>query len=257
MDSETESHAGNGVFHLIGASFERSSGWMHVIAAICAFTTEVLKPLLHHFTLTAVVIALVAIGIIYPLIRKGWIAFDVGAAALVFFITTFICSTALLAAEAVSGDPPEGVLAHEIPPVRDLQQWLRIVDQRTQRIEAKTDRILQIVTDQHTSKPSAIAQHISGQWGEGDCSQVSYAFSKVGDALTIESAKRPDNAAAYRFVGTIIKDSDLSMEVRGEEPDSAKGLSATFEYESNGVTERLHWQDHVSGGTDVELNRCG
>ena len=67
----------------------------------------------------------------------------------------------------------------------------------------------------------------------------------------------PDGTSPYRFVGTIISERDTSIEVRGETPETAKGLSATFQYDGNGVTERLHWQDHVAGGTDVELNRCG
>jgi hypothetical protein len=104
--------------------------------------------------------------------------------------------------------------------------------------------------------PTAIAQHIAGTWGEGDCATASYRFQRVQNALIVESGKRPAGAQPYRFEGTIINESDTAMDVRGEKPESAKGLAATFHYESNGTTERLHWQDRVSGGTDVELNRC-
>lgn len=181
---------------------------------------------------------------------------ETAAAIVTFLLVSFGLSILIGAAEAATGDTKEGAVAQFVPQIRQLQETLNIIGRHTVRIEQNTNTIIKILNDKQKSQPSAISQHIAGMWGESNCSTVSFRFVKAQNALVIESVNQPSGTPPYRFVGTIISEQDTSMEVRGEEPATAKGLSATFRYEGNGVTEHLQWQDRISGGTDVELNRC-
>ena len=118
-------------------------------------------------------------------------------------------------------------------------------------------RVAASISSANNRAPSTIRTKIAGGWGEGSCAAVSYWFTLHDQALLIDSAHRPRNTHAYHFVGTVQSEKDQAMEVRGEAPDGARGLSSTFTLESNGMTERLVWQDHTLNGTSVELNRCG
>lgn len=242
--------------NLFKKGFEKSTLWMHLIAALSAFTSDVLVPLLHHCTLGLMIAALAGGGGAWLLARFKVFKHETCAAFFVFFLVTAALAVPVFAAQELSGEPEEGVAAQVLPAIRRLQDMLGIIDKRTRRIEENTNKIIGLLQEKQPNRPAAMAQHIAGMWGEGDCATVSYRFAKVDQALVVESVNRPQGTKPYKFVGTIIGATDATLEVRGEAPDAAKGLSATFRYEGNGVTRRLHWQDHVAGGTDVELNRC-
>jgi hypothetical protein len=248
--------AAGGLRDLLSAGVQRSTGWMHVIAVFFAFTSDFVKPILPYLTGLLVGITFGVFLLIWFLVRFRRLRSETLAAAAIFFLVTAALSVAVLGIQRIEGNPEEGATAHAFSEVRQLQRSLDIVGQRTVRIEADTKQILGLLNKKQPPHTATILQHIAGNWGEGDCSAVSYRFSRVENALVIESVKRPSGAPPYGFVGTIVSEGDASIEVRGEKPESAKGLAATFQYESNGVTERLRWQDHVAGGTDVELNRC-
>ncbi len=244
------------VKRIFKTGIERSSAWMHLVAAFTVFASDVVEPLVQQCTGWLLVAALGCGGGSWFLGRFRVLKHEIAAAFIVFFAVTAGLSGVVYAAQKESPHPEKGVAAQLFPAIQQLQVSLNIIDRRTQRIETKQDQILGLLHERERPHPSIISQHIAGLWGEGDCSVVSYRFAKEESALVVEGVNRPKGAKPYKFVGTIIGDKDTSMEVRGEAPEAAKGLSATFRYEGNGVTERLHWQDHVSGGTDVELNRC-
>jgi hypothetical protein len=255
-DGEGGLEPSSGLRELISTGFHRSHSWMHLIAVFFAFASDFVKPLLPYLTGLLVGISFGLFLLIWVLIKFRRFRNETLAAAAIFFLITAILSVVVLVIQKAEGNPEEGAAAHSIPGIIELQQKLDIIDTRTIRIEANTNKIIAIL--QPKPHPSTILQHIAGVWGEKDCSKVTYRFSRVENALTIESAKRPSGTKPYKFVGTIIGDKDTTMEVRGEAPEAAQGLAATFEYESsgNGQIQRLHWQDRVANGTDVELNRC-
>jgi hypothetical protein len=101
---------------------------------------------------------------------------------------------------------------------------------------------------------SNIVNRIGGLWGEPGC-RVQWRITLKADALTAEFARRPVGAKPWTFVGTVLRQSDTSLDVMGEAPQAAKGYVATFAYETNGVTEALTWNDR-SLGTPLVLERC-
>ncbi len=103
---------------------------------------------------------------------------------------------------------------------------------------------------------SRILKSLPGLWGEPGCTEVTYRFAVKDQALIVESVKLPPDATPYRLVATIVSAKADEMEVRGESPKAAQGVGARFLYSTNGVTERLVWQDHVPDSAPVELDRC-
>ncbi|HEX6374588.1 MAG TPA: hypothetical protein VFZ91_02600 [Allosphingosinicella sp.] len=109
-------------------------------------------------------------------------------------------------------------------------------------------------TAPHPVAPARIAQVLPGLWGEPGCG-VAYRFSIREQAVIVDAERRPAGAPAYRLVATITSARGDVLEVRGEEPRSARGKAATFTFATNGATERLTWDDQASE-VPLELDRC-
>ena len=91
---------------------------------------------------------------------------------------------------------------------------------------------------------------VGGKWpGSPDASTT------FPQALVVDYVRRPPGAKPHRLVATIISAQGESLEARAESPPEARGLSITFTRRSNGVSERLIWQDHASP-VPLELDRC-
>lgn len=100
-----------------------------------------------------------------------------------------------------------------------------------------------------------IRQKLPGIWGETGC-RVTYRFDVREKAVTVVSLRRPSGTNPYRLVASIVSESGDELNVTGEEPEAARGMSATFTYRSNSVVERLTWNDRA-GSVPLELDRCG
>jgi hypothetical protein len=123
-------------------------------------------------------------------------------------------------------------------------------------IEENTNAILKrLPPPGPVAASSRIMQRIGGHWGRRDCA-VMYRFAVQGDALIIDWVRRPLGEPPYQVVATILVKERDRMEVRGEEPEGARGRAATFTYTTNGRIERLTWDDQDSRHP-TELDRCG
>lgn len=100
-----------------------------------------------------------------------------------------------------------------------------------------------------------IMQAIGGSWGEPACTVV-YRFHVQGRALMVDGARQPSGTPPFHLLATITNAQDDVLEVRGEDPPTARGKAATFTYVTNGRTERLTWDDQT-GPVPLELDRCG
>jgi hypothetical protein len=96
---------------------------------------------------------------------------------------------------------------------------------------------------------------LPGIWGETGCA-VTYRFALQDRALTVDSVRRPPGSQPHHLVATITSVDRDVMHVTGEQPQSARGKAATFTYVTNGITERVTWDDQVSA-VPLELDRCG
>lgn len=103
--------------------------------------------------------------------------------------------------------------------------------------------------------PPRIRLKLPGVWGEPGCA-VTYRFRIEERALLVDAERRPRGAAPYRLVASITGAEGDALNVTGEAPETARGKAATFTYATNGVTERLTWDDQV-GPVPLELDRCG
>lgn len=100
--------------------------------------------------------------------------------------------------------------------------------------------------------PPRIVAKLGEIWGEPGC-KWTYQFSIKGKALIVDRINPPD-APRMHSVGTIIKSEGDVMNTTTEVPKS--GTAVTFTYTTNGVTERLIWDDN-SKPTPLELVSCG
>jgi hypothetical protein len=112
-----------------------------------------------------------------------------------------------------------------------------------------------LVEPQSTATPPArIVQRIQGLWGQRNCT-VTFRFSIREDALIIDAVRRPSGSPPYRLEATIMRRQGDVLDVLGERPHWARGMGARFTYFTNGVTERLTWDDQVDS-LPSKLDRC-
>jgi hypothetical protein len=128
------------------------------------------------------------------------------------------------------------------------------VESQPHAIENNVNEILTHVIP-HPAPPPRILSRIGGVWGEPGCA-VTYRFRIVDRALIIDSLRQPPHTEPYHLVATITPASGDVLNVVGEEPATARGSAATFTYSTNGVVQRLRWDDRVRP-VPLDLDRCG
>lgn len=121
-------------------------------------------------------------------------------------------------------------------------------------VEEGIDRILAEVRPRPAATPRILLK-LPGIWGEPGCA-VTYRFQVRGQALLVDSVRYPPGTAAHHLVATIERAAGDVVNVTGEQPEPARGKAAVFTYITNGVTERLTWDDRVSP-VPLTLDRCG
>ncbi|QLC25919.1 hypothetical protein HFP57_13390 [Parasphingopyxis algicola] len=147
-----------------------------------------------------------------------------------------------------------------IAPRSAVESETGILEETTRQTEEiardTNERMRQIVPDEG-QEPSIISE-ISGLWGEIDppC-ELTWRIELAGEALVAEMIRRPEGVAPFRLIANITSTDRDTMRVVGEEPMSARGRAATFNYATNGVTERLFWYDESRDSERLELRRCG
>ena len=128
-----------------------------------------------------------------------------------------------------------------------VQESIADIQRRTTRIEGA------ILDDRDADRD--LYSKVRGRWGENEMCDVVWTIDIIGAALVAEATKRPPDSPPWRFVATITGANQASIEVRGEAPSQARGYAATFQYESNGVVEKLFWIDRTKLAP-LELIRC-
>jgi len=126
------------------------------------------------------------------------------------------------------------------------------VESRPLAIESKVDTLLKRTPT--APPPARIREKIGGLWGEPGCA-VTYRFTLRDKALIVDGERRPAGEAPWTLVATVTSAEGDVVNVVGEQPARAKGSAAAFTYVTNGVTERLVWDDQ-GDEVPVELERC-
>src|SRR5215469_336269 len=110
---------------LLKAGFHRSTHWAHPLAALVAFSLDVIKPAYPHCPGWVAGSAIVAI-LVVMIVMKFWKeAREIGAAIIAFFVVTTVLSGVVIAAEAVFGGEG-GSVAERVPYLNDAQKHLGI-----------------------------------------------------------------------------------------------------------------------------------
>lgn len=128
------------------------------------------------------------------------------------------------------------------------------IQERISAIQRTTTRIEGAILDDRTKDRDLYAK-VRGRWGENELCEVVWTIDIQGAALIAEATERPLDTPPWRFIATITGANQESIEVRGESPSEARGYAATFQYESNGLVEKLFWIDR-SKLAPLELTRC-
>jgi len=129
-----------------------------------------------------------------------------------------------------------------------------LIEQRAKEIGEDVKEIRAAILPK-AAAPPRIVRELPGTWGEPGCA-VTYRFRIQERALIVDSVRRPSGAASHHLVATIVGAEGDAMNVTAEQPESARGTAITFTYTSNGVTERLTWEDQGLP-VPLELDRCG
>lgn len=109
-----------------------------------------------------------------------------------------------------------------------------------------------------TPARSPVLDKLPGHWGEQEpaCGVV-WDIRIVDDkAMIAEIITRPPGQPPYRLVARIEKTTDDTLHIVGEEPADARGSSAVLRYSSDGITERLVWDDEKRASDLQEYRRC-
>lgn len=128
------------------------------------------------------------------------------------------------------------------------------VESQPGAIEQGVNEIRVAVAPKATELPR-IRLKLSGIWGEPGCA-VTYRFAIRERALIVDSVRRPAGTPPHHLVATIVREHGDVMNITGEEPATARGKATTFTYVTNGVIERLTWDDETTP-VPLELDRCG
>ena len=100
----------------------------------------------------------------------------------------------------------------------------------------------------------AIVERLPGYWGEPGC-RIVWHLSLNDNAMTAEVVETLPGLPPYRLVASIVARHDDRLEVTGEEPAEARGMSATFALDETGSIPRLSWMDR-SRAVPLLLEPC-
>lgn len=89
-----------------------------------------------------------------------------------------------------------------------------------------------------------ILSKLPGLWGPEGCGVV-FRFRIRDSALIITQERRRPGDPPYYAIATITNMDGDMLQTVGEEPLESAGHSSTFTYFTNGVTERLSWNDRL------------
>ena len=133
------------IFHqdgsnLLKAGFEPSARWAHLLAALAALTSDVLKPVVAHCTLWLTVVALVGLATTRLAIAVHKVSAELGSAILTFCLVIAVISGALVGLQRLSEDE-NGALAALVPGVELLQTRLGIVEAKIAAVKQDTEAL--------------------------------------------------------------------------------------------------------------------
>jgi Flp pilus assembly pilin Flp len=118
----------SGAQGLFKDGFKRSAHWAHPAAALFAFATDVVKPILPHCTVWVFVGALGTLAFLLVMMRLGKIAKEAGAALIAFCVMIALLSVAVIGLQRIVGGEEDGAFAKLVPGVEELQKKLGFVE---------------------------------------------------------------------------------------------------------------------------------
>jgi tetratricopeptide (TPR) repeat protein len=120
---------------VLRAGFKHSAHWAHPVAALFAFASDVIKPLLPHCTVWVFVAALIGLGCLLLMIRLKKFAAELGAALATFCFMTALLSVAVIGLQKIVGGEENGAFANLIPTVEELQKKIGLVETKLETIQ--------------------------------------------------------------------------------------------------------------------------
>jgi tetratricopeptide (TPR) repeat protein len=120
--------------------FKHSAHWAHPIAALFAFSTDVVKPLLPHCTVWVIILAFGALIGLIVLMRRGRIANQAAITLISFCLMTALLSACVIGLQIVVGGERDGAAAELIPGIKSLQTDLGLVSRQLQVIDENQRR---------------------------------------------------------------------------------------------------------------------
>src|ERR1019366_1175741 len=123
---EMTTGSAGGVWQFLGLGVRRSAHWAHPVAALFAFATDVVKPILPHCTVWVLVAALAVIACLLIVIRLKAITMEIGATLIAFCLMTALLSVAVIGLQKVVGGD-DGAFARLIPGIEELQKKFGLV----------------------------------------------------------------------------------------------------------------------------------
>jgi hypothetical protein len=114
---------------LLRAGFKHSAHWAHPVAALFAFASDVVKPLLPRCTVWLFVAAVIGLGCLLVMMRLKKIAAEIGAA-----LVTAVLSVAVIGLQKIVGGEENGAFVELFPEIEELQKNLGLVQTKLEAI---------------------------------------------------------------------------------------------------------------------------
>jgi hypothetical protein len=111
---------------LVKEGFERATAWLHIFAALFAFTSDLLKPLIPRCSLLFVIGGLSVAAVVFFLATRFGKASEKLAAVFSASLILAICSLGFLLLQQLMPNE-NGVLADLVPGIEQLQKKLGII----------------------------------------------------------------------------------------------------------------------------------
>ena len=122
---------------LLKTGFAHSAHWAHPVAALFAFASDVVKPILPHCTPRVLEGALALLACLLVLMRFKKITAELGATLITFCVMTAVLSVAVIGLQKIVHGEQDGAFATLSPGIAALQEKLGLVETTLESIQQK------------------------------------------------------------------------------------------------------------------------
>jgi tetratricopeptide (TPR) repeat protein len=137
---------------LLRAGFKRSAHWAHPAAALFAFATDVVKPMLPHCTVWVFLAMLAGLACLVLLVRRKMIATEVGTGLIVFCLMTALLSMVVIGLQRIVGEEGDGAFAKVLPGIEEMQKSLGIVGTKLDAMQQSQQQEAALAAARHAEE---------------------------------------------------------------------------------------------------------